>query len=187
LMCVPAAVLLAGDGIATIARCIPRGRLVSSTVLVFLIALSLAGTHEFDAGLATSGLDWRGVTKYILSHRESGDAVIFYNFGGNWTWEYYVGREREAGDTRATPTTLFPLSFDPTSIENRTTPYRRVWLVLHQDIATPQGDANRAVLVGTMQKHFRLVEEREFVGESMYPGEDVSIHLALYAAAVDRN
>jgi uncharacterized membrane protein len=187
LMCVPAAVLLAGHGIATIARCVPRGRLVSSMVLVFLIALSLAGTHEFDAGLATSGLDYRGAIKYVLSRRETDDAVILYNFSGNWAWDYYVGREREAGDSGPTPTTLFPLSFNRANIENRTVPYHRIWLVLHQDIPTLQSDANKALLVETIQEHFRRVEEKEFTGVSMFPGEEVSIHLALYAAAPPRN
>jgi mannosyltransferase len=182
LMCVPAAVLLAGQGVATIARCLPRGRLVASTILVALIALSLTGSHEFDAGLKTSGLDWRGAIKYILLHREGGDAVILYNFSGNWAWDYYASREREAGDNAPTPTTLFPLSFDRASIESRTAPYRRVWIVLHQDLPTPQNDANKVLLVGTIRDHFRTLEEKDFTGMSMFPGEDVSIHLALYAA-----
>ena len=187
LMCVPAAVLLAGQGLATIEQRIARGRLVSSAVLLLMIALSLAGTHKLDAALPTSGLDYRGVTKYILSRREAGDAIIFYNFGGNWTWEYYVGRAREAGDNGPTPPTIFPLSFDRVSIQSRTAPYRRVWLVLQHDIPTPQSDANIALLVETMRENYRLVEEKKFEGESMFPGEEVTISLALYAAAVPRN
>ncbi len=182
LMCVPAAVLLAGEGLATIERCFARGRLISYAVLLLMIVLSLAGTHKFDTALGTSGLDFRGATKYILSHRQAGDAVIFYTFGGNWTWEYYVGRARKAGDKGAIPTPIFPLSFDRASIESRTAPYQRVWLVLQQDIPTPQSDANTALLVETMQERFRLVEEKEFVGESMFPGEKVTIRLALYTA-----
>jgi mannosyltransferase len=183
LMCVPAAVLLAGQGLTTIERCVPRGRLASSAVLLLMIVVSFAGIRKLETTLPKSGLDYRGVTNYILSHREAGDAVIFYNFGGNWTWEYYVGRAREAGDSEPTPPTLFPLAFDRASIERRTAPYRRVWLVLQHDIPTPQSDANTMLLVRTMQENFRLVEEREFSGESMSPGEYVSIRLALYSAA----
>jgi 4-amino-4-deoxy-L-arabinose transferase-like glycosyltransferase len=182
LMCVPAAVLLAGQGLTTIERCVARGQLISSAVLVLMIALSLVGISKFETTLPRSGLDYRGVTNYILSHREAGDAVIFYNFGGNCTWEYYVGRARKAGDNAPTPPTLFPLSFDRASIERRTAPYRRVWVVLQHDIPTPQSDANTALLVKTMLDNFRLAEEREFPGESMYPGEYVSIRLFLYDA-----
>src|ERR1700730_15838989 len=181
LMCVPSAVLLAGQGIVTIERYVARGRRVSFAILLLMMSLSLAGTNQFDRMLRTSGLDWRGVTKYILSHREADDVVIFYTFGGNWTWDYYVGQERKAGDNRSTPTTLFPLSFDAASIANRTASYRRVWLALQQDIPNPQSDANTALFVRTMGEHFRLVEEKEFGGESIYPGENVSIRLALYA------
>jgi mannosyltransferase len=186
-MCVPAAVLLAAQGLITIEKRVPLGRLVSPAVLLLMIVLGLVGTHKLDTTLGTSGLDWRGVTNYILAHREPGDAVIFYNFGGNWTWEYYVGRARKAGDNGPTPTTLFPLSFDRASIVSRTSPYRRVWLVLQQDIPTPQSDANTALLVGTMQEQFRLVEEKVFPGESLYPGENVVIHLALYVPASPTN
>jgi hypothetical protein len=66
----------------------------------------------------------------------------------------------------------------------RTAPYRRVWLVLQQDIPNPQSDANTALLVRTTQEHFRLVEEKDFLGEGMYPGESVTIHVALYAVPV---
>jgi mannosyltransferase len=187
LMCVPAAVLLASQGLTTIEKHLARGRLVSYAVLLLMICLSLVGTHKLDTTLGTSGLDWRGTTNYILSHREPGDAVIFYNFGGNWTWEYYVGRAGKAGDNGPAPATLFPLAFDRASIVSRTAPYHRVWLVLQQDIPTPQSDANTALLVRTMQEQFRLVEEKEFAGVSMYPGESVNINLTLYTATVPRN
>ncbi len=187
LICVPAAVLLAGQGLATMEQWVPRGRLVFSAALLAMIALALVGAHRFDTELKRSGNDWRSVSNYILEHQESGDAIIFYTFGGNWSWEYYVGRKREAGDNGPTPTTLFPLSFDRASIEKRTAPYHRVWLVLQQDIPTPQSDANTALLVKTVQENFHQVEEREFAGASPFPGLDASIHLALYASTAPRN
>jgi len=187
LMCVPAAVLLAGQGLVTMEQRVTRGRLVFSTALLAMIVLALFGAHRFDTELRTSGNDWRSVSNYILEHQEPGDAIIFYTFGGNWTWEYYVRRKREAGGNGPTPTTLFPLSFDRASIEKRTAPYRRVWLVLQQDIPTSQSDANTALLVGTVQEHFRQVEEREFTGVSMFPGLDASIHLALYTTTAPQN
>jgi mannosyltransferase len=182
LMCTPAAVLLAAQGLATIQQSIPRGRAVVSTVLGAMIILSLIGTHKFETTIQNSGLDWRGVSNYILAHREPGDAIVFYTFGGNWTWDYYVARAREAGDNAPVPPTLFPLTFEHDSIARRIGPYRRLWLVLQQDIPTPQSDANTALLVKTAEENFHLLEEKEFGGENMYPGEHVSIHLALYGA-----
>jgi 4-amino-4-deoxy-L-arabinose transferase-like glycosyltransferase len=187
LMCVPAAVLLAGQGLVTIYKYVPLGRLASSVVLLLTLLLGLASTRKLDTSLPNSGLDWRATTNYILSRRAVGDAVIFYNFGGDWTWDYYVGRARKAGDNGPTPPVIFPLSFDRASIVSRTVPYQRVWLVLQQDIPNPQSDANTALLVRTMQEQFHLVEEKEFPGETMYPGESVTIHVALYAAAVHPN
>lgn len=186
LMCLPAAVLLAGQGLALIQRLLPRGRVIFSAALLILLALAFLGTHRFDSELGHSGNDWRSVSHYILQHQEAGDAVIFYTFGGNWAWEYYLGRERETGNNATPPTALFPLSFDRASITNRTAPYRRVWLVLQQDIPTAQSDANDALLVFTLAEHFLLLDKREFPGQSMAPGLDASIHLTLYSASPAR-
>ena len=183
LMCVPAAVLLAAQGFATIDKYVPRGRLISAALLLLTVTLGLASAHEFDSTIGKSGLDFRAASNYILSRREPGDAIIFYTFGGEWTWNYYVSRAREAGDSGPTPPVLFPLAFDRVSLANRTAPYRRVWLVLQQDIPTPQSDANTALLVQTVKEQFHLVEEKDFPGVSMYPGESVKIHLALYSGA----
>jgi 4-amino-4-deoxy-L-arabinose transferase-like glycosyltransferase len=181
LMCVPFAVLLAAQGIVTIAQSISYGRLVSFVLLILMAALSLLGTREFQASLQTPGLDWRGVSKYILARRQPTDAVVFYTFGGIWAWDYFVGLEREAGDSAPVPATIFPLGFDPADIKSKTAPYRRVWLVLQQDIPTPQSDANTALLVQTMNDGFHIVEDKEFGGKSIYPGESVTIRLSLYS------
>jgi mannosyltransferase len=183
LMCLPAAVLLAGQGLSLIEQLVPRGRLVFSAALLVMIASAFVSARRFDAYLSRPGSDWRSVSHYILQHQEPGDAVIFYTFGGNWAWEYYTGRERETGNNATPPTPLFPLSFDRASITSRTAPYPRIWLVLQQDIPTPQSDANDALLVETMEEHFRQVEKREFEGNSLVQGLDASIHLSLYAAS----
>jgi mannosyltransferase len=188
LMCVPAAVLLAGQGLITIERKVPRGRLVSSAALLIMIALAFAGTRRFDMSLATSGYDWRGVTRHILTHAEPGDAVIFYISSGNWAFEYYIGREHEATGQGATATALYPLSYDRATIENRTEPYRRIWLVLHQDIPTAEGDRITKLLRETLQTRFRLIGETEFAGAPpSTPGENGKILLALYASAPPQN
>jgi 4-amino-4-deoxy-L-arabinose transferase-like glycosyltransferase len=183
LMCAPFAILHLAQGLTVIETRGSYGRGVSYIILIFVAILSLIGTREYEMSLKTPGLDWRGVTNYILARSEPGDAVIFYTFGGNWTWEYYVDAAREAGDAKIVPPTIFPLPFDTASIESRTAPYRRLWLVLQQDIPTPASDANTELLVKTVQQRFRIEEEKEFPGVSIYPGEEVTIHLSRYAAA----
>ncbi len=182
LMCVPAAVLLASQGIVTIECWLPKsGKLISSTVWLLMIVLSMVGVRRFDASLAMSGLDWRGVTKYILVHGDARDAAMFYSVSGGWAWQYYSGREAQ-GEMSAPKAVDLPY-LDRASIENCTAPYQRVWLVLHQEIATPQTDAKGELLRETLQRRFRLVGEKQFEGLSIYPGEDVSIRVVLYALA----
>jgi len=187
LMSLPAAILLAAQGLATIEQLVPRGRLVFSAALLVMLASALVGTHRYDSALSTSGNDWRSVSGYILQHQAPGDAIIFYTFGGNWSWDYYLTRAREAGLSGPTPTPLFPLTFERTALAKRIAPYPRVWVVLQQDIPNPQADVNNAILVRTMAEHFREIEQREFTGKSMFPGLDASIHLALYAAPPSGN
>lgn len=184
LMSLPAAVLLAGQGLTTIERRIPRGRQVSFVILLVMIALAFLGTRRSEPNLKTSGADWRVVTKYILDHQEPDDAVIFYSFAGEWTYDYYVMRERETSGPASAPPVLSPLTFDRPSIEYRTEGHRRVWLVLNQGLPTPQSNANIELLTETLQRPFHLKEKREFVDSgATFRGTDVKIHLFLYDSA----
>jgi mannosyltransferase len=182
LMCVPAAVLLAGQGLVTIEYRLSRGRLISGAAFLAMVALTCSGSLAYDRAFKNYGDDWRGVTRYILSHSEPGDAVIFYTFSGHWVYDYYVGRESEAGSKGPTPVVLFPLSLDRASIQKRTEPYHRVWLVLHQSIPTADTDASNQLMRETLQTRFRLMAETEYPGTSPAPGESGTILLALYAA-----
>jgi uncharacterized membrane protein len=182
LMCVPAAVMLASQGIVTIERWFwTSGKLISYAILVAMIAMSLVGVRQFDVSLQNPGLDWRRVTKYILEHGEAGDAAFFYSLSGEWAWEYYSAREVRVG--QQIPKAISLPSMEQASIETGTAPYRRVWLILHQEIATAQSDANGLLLRQTLEKRFRLADKKEFDGLSIFPGEDVSIHVALYSVA----
>jgi mannosyltransferase len=182
LMCVPAAILVASQGVVTMARWRPKiGRPVAWALLASIITLSVIGARQFYASLAMPGLDWRGVTKYIVEHGEAGDAVIFYSFSGKWAWDYYLARNVEGSPKRATPRAVDLPSFDRSRIEDCTMPYQRVWLVLHQEIQTRQSNAKTELLIETLQRRFQLMEERQFGGVSIYPGEDVSIRIALYS------
>jgi mannosyltransferase len=183
LMCMPAAALLAAEGLVAAGRLSPRARMISSVVLILMVVLELSGTWEFYRSFKSYGNDWRGVTRYILSKQEPEDAVIFYTFTGHREFGYYVKREREAGAQILLPAVLFPLPLDPASIEKRSEPYRRVWLTLHQTIPTAETTAQSEVLRTALQKHFRLVEEKVFPGAGATGGETGTILLDLYVAA----
>jgi mannosyltransferase len=183
LMCTPAAVLLAAEGLVAVGRLSPRARWISSVVVILMVVLELSGTWEFYRSFESYGNDWRGVTRYILSKQEPEDAVIFYTFTGHREFGYYVKQEREAGAQIVPPAVLYPLPLDPASIEKRSEPYRRVWLALHQTIPTAETTARAEVLRTTLQKHFHLVEVKEFRGAGATAGETGEILLSLYVAA----
>ena len=183
LMCVPAAVLLAGWGLVAVEESGPRGRLVSWAVLLSMAVLSFWGTWDHFASFKTYGSDWRGVTQYILSQQEPGDAVIFYTFTGHREFAYYAGGERGAASRISAPAVLFSLPQDHTGIEKRTEPYRRVWFILHHMRSTPVTDAQTDVIRTALESHFRLTGEREFPGFGVHRGESGKIRVGLYVAA----
>jgi mannosyltransferase len=182
LMCVPAAVLLAGWGLVAVEESVPRGRLVSSAVLVSMAVLSFWGTWDHFASFKTYGSDWRGVTRHILSQQKPDDAVIFYTFTGHREFAYYAGDEREAANRASAPPVLFPLPLDYAGIEKRTEPYRRVWFILHHMRSTPGTEAQTDVIRRALESHFRLAAEREFPGSGVHRGESGTIRVALYVA-----
>jgi mannosyltransferase len=182
LMCVPACVLLAAQGLTTLAKYAPRGLLVSSTVLLLMILLSLSSVREYYDSFQTYGHDWRGVTRYILSQQEPGDAAVFYTLSGHRVFDYYLSRELMSAEALSSPAVLFPLSLDRASIEKHTEPYRRVWLVLHQTIPTAETDGRNESILKTLETHFRLMGEREFPGAGANRGENGTIRVLLYIA-----
>ena len=116
-------------------------------------------------------------------HAEPPDAVMFCTSDGDWAFEYYTRQQNELTRTASTtPVALYPLPYDAKIVETRTGRYRRVWLVLHQDIRTIETDKNIELLREALQKHFRLIDQTEFRGSSP-PGrsENGTILVALYS------
>jgi mannosyltransferase len=183
LMCVPAAALLAGQGLAAAEQLLPRGRIFSLAAFLLMVVLELFGTRAYYSSFKGYGNDWRGVTQYILSKQEPEDAVIFYTFTGHREFEYYVQREREAGRRIVTPTVFFPLSLDPPTIKKRAEPYHRVWLILHQTIPTLSTEKQSELIRSSLSPRFRLVAETEFPGAGATRGESGRITVILYTAA----
>lgn len=180
-MCVPAAVLLAAYGLTNVGLCMPRGRIVSLAVLIIMLTLAVFSTRDYFIGFKSYGHNWRSVTMYILSRQQPQDAAIFYTLSGHRVFDYYLDRDRESGVYQASPAVLFPINLDSPSIVERTAPYRRVWLVLHQTIPTPETNRQAELIRHALQARFRLVSEREFPGAGVTRDETGAIRVALYA------
>jgi 4-amino-4-deoxy-L-arabinose transferase-like glycosyltransferase len=182
LMCVPAAVLLASEGLVAIEGITLRARGVSSALFATMFGLALFATRDYFASFKTYGHDGRAVAQYVLSKQEPGDAVIFYTFSQHYVFEYYLMREKEAGSVTTAPAVLFPLDLERSKIEKRTAPYGRIWLVLHQTRRTPVTDVRTETIRAALEPHFRLAGEREFPGSGVDRGESGTIRVLLYIA-----
>ena len=180
-MCVPAAVLLAAWGLAAVAESVPRGRWVSAILFLIMAGLTLRGAWDHYASFKTYGNDWRGVTRYILSHAQHDDAIVFFTPSGYREYLYYVERERGADTSIPVPVALFPLPADTSGIQNHTRSYPRVWLVLHQLRSSATTDAQTSVIRAALESQFPLLAERTFPGSGGERGENGTIRVALYA------
>jgi mannosyltransferase len=180
LMCVPAAVMLAGYGLVTLDQWLLKRRIISWAVLVTMLAMASFSVRDYYASFKTYGHDWRGVTHFLLSQEQSGDAAVFYTFSGHRAFDYYVQREQEAGAREAAMPVLFPLELAQASIQKRTAPYHRVWLVLHQTIPTALTNSQSQLIRSALQERFRLASEREFPGDSATRDETGTIWVGLY-------
>src|SRR5271163_3508490 len=183
LMCAPAAVLLAAEGLAATEGLLARGRTRAFAAFLLMAGLSLFSTWTYYRSFQNYGDDWRGVTRYLLSRQEPGDAILFYTFTGHREFDYYVHREREAGAKVVTPAQLFAISLDPDTIEKRTQPYRRIWLVQHITIENPATEKKWQLIRSSLAPHFHLTAENVFDGTGATAGETGRITVALYSNA----
>jgi mannosyltransferase len=180
LMCVPAAVLLAGHGLSTMRQIVAGKRFPSLLAFALMIALALSSTLTYYSSFQVYGNDWRSVTDYLLSSGTSRDGIIFYTLTGHREFDYYTKRRIGDVNRASEPVPLFPIVLDTAGIQKRTAPYQRVWLVLHQNILTPQTDTQSQQIRAALETRFRLVAQREFLGRGVAPGESGTITVTLY-------
>ena len=85
IICLPPLVLLASVGLSQIRH---RG-LLAGCLLVLLI---LSARRVFFTHKVIEKEDWRGATSYVVSHGSPQDGVLFYLYGGRFSFDYYVRR-----------------------------------------------------------------------------------------------
>ncbi len=150
-------------------------------VLVFISSFSLWGWYSSDESQEINqNEDWRGVTSYIISNAETGDAIIFYHPMIRLEYEYYINRmetpqnapvpvhycysdEEELNIYYLPPGLTHGHDIpDPDgSILDRLSGYERVWLVLSH--GSDRGNINQAQLLGDiLQEKYGTVREIEF-------------------------
>jgi mannosyltransferase len=190
-ICVPAIVLLAAQGMAKLDRvsALPRGFLLLP--LIVMIGLSLWGWNHHHNGVSSGELreaDWRVVTHHILARQQPGDAAFFYRASGSRAFTYYVHRELQRQSATSSPVVVFPpdvgstanfnLEPDNEQIYLATRGHNRVWLVLYHYEGLQGREAAMAAIQAALRQRFWLSEQRVF------PGVNGSITLSLYVRAL---
>ncbi|HTC35366.1 MAG TPA: glycosyltransferase family 39 protein [Bryobacteraceae bacterium] len=140
LPCLPALLLLVSLGIDFL---LSRGRVwmwvgVSTTVAVLALNVHGSAMRYWEAKRVTNSNGLRGMSRYVLSHQEPGDAAIFFNAEPHLSFKYYAAL---AGATQ-TPKIVIPdyhgaitaAQDFPSQEEIRAAaaPFPRVWLILNE-------------------------------------------------------
>jgi mannosyltransferase len=94
IVCLPPLILLAADALSQI-----HGGVLFSATLMILLGLSLNGTYSYHRARADAQHtdDWRDATRYVLSHAEAGDAVLFSYSEEKLAFDEYQWLLRAAG------------------------------------------------------------------------------------------
>lgn len=181
-LCVPAAVLLAGQGLAALEHRGSAARAISACLFAGMMALSCLSTRDYFSSFRAYGHDWRDATDYVLAHQNAGDAAVIYAFSGHRAFDYYVARKREEHKAASAPEVLFPLGTERQEIEKRTEPYPRIWLILHQTRHSAFSNQQTEKIREALETHFRAMQEIAFPGTSGSRGEEGTITVILYAS-----
>jgi mannosyltransferase len=171
----PAVMLLAAVGLAAL-RPLER-----AAALIILLVLSALGTAAYYRQDMHPRDDWRVASRYLLSHTQPGDVLVFYTAPGRAPFEYY--RWLFHGDWQE-PAVAYPShvhgsdyrDFIPQPlaevVPDLPVGQRRVWLFLNQ-YQTPSGpDMGSQIMRAWLRNHYREIDDRIFEG----------LELVLYAA-----
>ena len=166
-LCLPAAVLLAGQGMSILSGAAPRLRWVFPVALFFMLALSVDGIAVYYASrsLLSRQYDLRPVTHCILAQRKTGDVVFFYiPWKEPAPYFYYVRRELSSWSITGAPP-AFSGNPAPETVALTTGPYKRIWLVW--ETGNPELIKQVPLIRSALEPHFHFVGERDFPGHGV--------------------
>jgi mannosyltransferase len=169
IICLPPLVLLASVGLSQIRH---RG-LLAGCLLVLLI---MSGRRVFFSQRSLEKEDWRGATSYVVSHGSPQDGVLFYLYGGRFSFDYYVRRllpasqgwkvaypepwDWENGWTQA--------ELDNSLIGLLPERHEQVWLFLsHNAVSQPRRERTRSIQ-RSLANQYPNVEETDFNGVRVF-------------------
>jgi mannosyltransferase len=160
--CLPPLTLLAADALTRI-----RSKVLFSTSLMIMLALSLSGTYSYYRGRADDEHtdDWRDATRFVLSQAEVGDAVLFSYSEERLAFDEYQRQFRMTGsplhefpeETELELLTQRPSRPSAELLDNIVAGYRRVWVI---SAFRPNPASRRAEAV--LRAHFGEPGDRRF-------------------------
>jgi mannosyltransferase len=177
IFCVPPLVLLVADALTR-----TRSNILFSTTLMILVGLSLSGTYSYYRGRSDAEHtdNWRDATRYVLSHAEVGDAVLFYYseerlaFDEYQRWFHMTDSPiREFPEqTELELLTLRPSRPSVELLNSLVSRYKRVWVIsaLQPNRASRPADAMlRTHFSDNGGRNFGFVRADLFSGRTMPP------------------
>ena len=168
IFCLPALVLLVASGLTRL-----RSNWLIAGFLSVMLILSLRGTAAYyKQDIDIQRDDWRDATKYLLSHAEPGDALLFHVPMGRMPYEFYVSVLGSPALLVLYPNHGDRLTFldfveKPNDAElARLLPqHRRAWLVLtYAETQAGQPDARTIELSKILGNIYPTVEQHDFIG-----------------------
>jgi mannosyltransferase len=155
-----------------------RQRWMAAPVVALMVWFALNGVHsyyKFDFDITRE--DYKSVAAYVIERAQPGDAVLFYKGQGRFAYSYYVGHLPAVNNR---PTIISPGHGDrpewrdfmgkvtPQALESATRDYRRVWLVLSQNLVPRGEDQTTQQIKTAIAGRYRLVDRHEFTGITVY-------------------
>lgn len=168
LICIPALVLLAAQGIRSI-----RPEWASAVAVVIVLGAAVIQLPQYYQHRAHYQ-EWKTVTDYIVAREQAGDGVIFCVAPGRLLFDYYREKEHsaagnqldvlypEAGDEKTDPKTLDYLP-PAAPLGSAAAGHPRVWLVLYHDSFSATEQA-RDDFEATLSTQYHDVQKAKFSG-----------------------
>jgi len=170
IFCLPALLLLVACGLTRL-----RSNWLIAAALSVMLILSLRGTagyYKQDIDIQRD--DWRDATKYLLSHAEPGDVLLFHVPMGRMPYEFYVS---VLGSPSSAPLVLYPhhgdritfLDFvekpNDAELASLLPQHRRAWLVLtYAETQSGQPDARTIELSNIIGSVYPTVQQHDVTG-----------------------
>lgn len=157
LTCLPALVLLAAYGLATMRRPWLRVGVCALIVLLSVATLKWYYSQPKD--------DWRSLTTYLSAHAQPGDVMVGCTPGAEWPVQYYRSKATSGTQPELTYLTSDELTADVRNGASAgTSPPARVWIVAW---SCPKS----STVPPAITAEYRRVDDQHFAG---------TVNLALY-------